>query len=178
MDDIPQPPKLRAGPPPAVMEEIRKRLSEREVQELEALFALRATAQQVDNALSEWMTDTVGSFARYKILMALWVTKEKAVPHKDIVAAMGVTRATVSGLMAALEREGFVKSYMDRDDRRKLIARLTTRGEEVISKAFVVNAARFRAVFGSLSSAELTNLTALLHRVREGFATAHRTQFP
>jgi DNA-binding MarR family transcriptional regulator len=55
--------------------------------------------------------------------MALWATKGDGLPHKDIVEAMGVTRATVSGLMAALEREGFVRSTIDRDDRRKLIAR-------------------------------------------------------
>ena len=167
--DSRQPAKHPPGPPPAVMEEIRKRFSEHEVQGLEALFALRATAQQVDNALSEWMADTVGSFARYQILMALWATKGKGIPHKDIVAAMGVTRATVSGLMAALERDGFVKSYVDPDDRRKLIARVTPRGEAVIKKAFEINVARFRAVFASLSSAELTSLTALLHRVRDGF---------
>ena len=106
-------------------------------------------------------------------MMALWATKGKGLPHKAIVTAMGVTRATVSGLMAALEREGFVKSEVDPDDRRKLIARLTARGEAVINKAFEVNVARFRAVFASLSPAELTSLTALLHLVREGFATAH-----
>jgi DNA-binding MarR family transcriptional regulator len=74
------------------------------------------------------MTDTVGSFARYKILMALWITKGKAVPHKDIVAAMGVTRATVSGLMAALEREGFVKSYVHRDECRKIDRSIDRKG--------------------------------------------------
>ena len=51
--------------------------------------------------------DHVGSFARYQILMALWASKGKGITHKDIVAAMGVRRATVSGLMAALEREGW-----------------------------------------------------------------------
>jgi DNA-binding MarR family transcriptional regulator len=82
---------------------------------------------------------------------------------------MGVTRATVSGLMAALEREGFVRSTIDRDDRRKLIARLTPRGEAVIKKAFEVNLDRFRTLFASLSSADLTRLTDLLQRVRESF---------
>jgi len=152
------------------MDEIRKHLSAREVQGMEALFALRATAQQAENAVGEWMTDTVGSVARYQILMALWATKGDGIPHKDIVEAMGVTRATVSGLMAALEREGFVKSTEDQDDRRKLIARLTPRGEAVIKKAFDVNLARFRTLFASLSSADLTHLTALLKRIREGFA--------
>jgi DNA-binding MarR family transcriptional regulator len=166
-----QPEKRPPGPPPAVVEQLRKRLSEREAQGLEALLALRGAAQQVDTALSEWMADTVGSFARYQILMALWSTKGNAIPHKDIVAAMGVTRATVSGLMAALERDGLVKSYANREDRRKLIARLTSRGEAAIRKAFETNVARFRAVFKSLSSAELTSLTALLHRVRESFTT-------
>jgi DNA-binding MarR family transcriptional regulator len=170
--DIRQPARRPRGrPPPAVMKAIRRRLSEREVQGLEALFALRATAQQVDNALNEWMAGTVGSVARFQILMALWAAKGKGIPHKDIVAAMGVTRATVSGLMTALEREGFVKSYEDRDDRRKLIARLTAKGNAVAKKVFEANLARFRAAFASLSSDELTNLTALMRRFRAGFDT-------
>ena len=162
--------KRGSGPPHAVMEEIRKRLSAREVQGMEALFALRATAQQAENVVGEWMTDTVGSVARYQILMALWATKANGIPHKDIVEAMGVTRATVSGLMAALEHEGFVKSTQHQDDRRQLIARLTARGEAVIKKAFDADLARFRTLFASLSSADLTHLTALLQRVREGLA--------
>ena len=115
------------------------------------------------------MADTVGSVARYQILMALLATKGNRISHKDIGAAMGVTRATVSGLMAGLERDGFVKSYVDRDDRRKQIARLTSKGDAVINKAFEANLARFRSVFASLSPAELTSLMELLHRVREGF---------
>jgi hypothetical protein len=49
---------------------------------------------------------------------------------------------------------------------------LTAKGEVVINQAFEANVAHFRAVFASLSPAELTSLTTLLHRVREGFATA------
>jgi DNA-binding MarR family transcriptional regulator len=161
------------GPPPAIMEELRRRLSEREMQGLQMLFVLRSTAQQVDNALGEWMAGNIGSFARYQILMALWATKGKGMPHKDIVAAMGVTRATVSGLMAGLERDGFVKSTVDREDRRKLLARLTAKGRAVIQKAFEANLAHFRTVFASLSSDELTVLTTLLRQLREGLV-AHR----
>jgi DNA-binding MarR family transcriptional regulator len=154
------------------MEAIRKRLSRREMQAVETVFALRTTAQQVDNAITEWFAGTAGSPARYQILMMLWAAGGNGVPHKDIVAAMGVTRATVSGLMTALEREGLVRSSVDSDDRRQLLATLTSRGEAVISKATEANTTRLRAVFASLSSAELTTLTALLHHVREGFAAS------
>ena len=116
------------------------------------------------------LAGTVGSAARFQILMALWATKGKGISHKDIVCRWGVTRATVSGLMAALESEGLVKSYMNRDDRRKLNAQLTSKGDAVIKKAFELNLARFRAVFASLSPAELTSLMGLLQRVRETLA--------
>jgi len=160
------------GPPPAVMEKIRQHLSERELQGLRTVFTLRATAQHVDNAISEWMAGSVGSVARYQILMALWASKGKGIPHKHIVAAMGVTRATVSGLMAALERDGLVKSQVDGEDRRKLIARLTAKGETVIKKQHKLNLVKFRAVFTSFTSEELSSLTALLHRFRKAFAAA------
>jgi DNA-binding MarR family transcriptional regulator len=137
------------------MQMIRQRLSEPE---------------HVDNEISEWMAGSVGSVARYQILMALWASKGKGIPHKHIVAAMGVTRATVSGLMAALERDGLVKSQVDGEDRRKLIARLTAKGEAVIKKQHQLNLVKFRAVFSSFTSEELSSLTALLHRFREAFA--------
>ena len=89
------------GAPPAVMKEVRQRLSERGVGGLATVFTLRATAQHVDNAISEWMAGSVGSVARYRNLMALWASEGNGISHKDIVAAMGVTRATVSGLMAS-----------------------------------------------------------------------------
>ncbi len=123
------------GPPPAVMKKIRQRLSEREVLGLRTVFTLRATAQHVDNAISEWMAGSVGSVARYQILMALWASEGNGISHKDIVAAMGVTRATVSGVMAALDRDGLVKSQVDGEDRRRLTARLTAKGEAVIKSS-------------------------------------------
>jgi DNA-binding MarR family transcriptional regulator len=164
--------RLPPTPPLAIMEALRARLSGRELQAAEAVFALRIASQQAENAITEWLADTAGSPARYQILMLLWAATGRGVPHKDIVAAMGVTRATVSELMAALEREGFVRSSGDPDDRRQLLATLTSRGEAVMSKALEVNKARLRRVFASLSSAELTELTALLQRVREGFAAS------
>ncbi len=159
------------GPPPAVMKKIRQRLSKREVQGLATVFTLRATAQHADNAISEWMAGSVGSVARYQILMALWANNETGVPHKDIVAAMGVTRATVSGLMAALERDGLVKSCVNGQDRRKLVARLTPKGEAVIKKQHNANLAKFRAVFASFTTEDLSSLTALLQRFRDAFAS-------
>ncbi len=154
------------------MEELRRRLSGRELQALEAMIALRRTTQQADNALTGWFEGAAGSPARFQILMLLWAAKGRDVPHTEIVMALSVTRATVSGLMSALEHEGLVRSSVDSEDRRKLLASLTAKGEAVVSKGFVANLSRLRAVFASLSSAELTSFMTLLQRVREGFAAS------
>src|ERR1700722_7562468 len=120
--------RLPSEPPSTVMEALCKRFAGQDLPALDVVFALRMTAQQMDNAITEWMADTAGTPARFQILALLWASGAGGVPHKEIVKALEVTRATVSGLMAALERDGLVKSSVDRDDRRNLIATPTPKG--------------------------------------------------
>jgi DNA-binding MarR family transcriptional regulator len=167
-----RPNRLPPEPPPAVIELFRNVLSGREQQAFGALIAVRTTAQQVENALTEWMADSATTTARFLILMQLWARKGRGVPHKEIVASLGVTRATVSGLMAALERDGLVTSTVASSDRRSVLAGLTPKGEAIIEKAFEKTRARVRTAFAALSSAELTTLTTLLERVRQAFSLA------
>jgi DNA-binding MarR family transcriptional regulator len=165
-------PHLPTEPPPAVAEALRSLLSGRELQAFGAVFAVRTTAQRIDNAVTEWMADTAASPARFQILMVLWAARGRGVPHKEIVATLAVTRATVSGLMTGLERDGLVTSAAATDDRRNLVARLTRKGEAVVQKALEINKTRLRAAFAALSSDELTTLTTLLQRVQQGFASS------
>jgi DNA-binding MarR family transcriptional regulator len=149
---------------------LRSRFSGREQQALEAVFAVRLTAQQMDNAVSGWMADSAATPARFLILMLLWAAAGRGVPHKEIVAALGVTRATISGLMAALERDGLLTSAVATDDRRNLLASLTRKGEAIVEKAIEANRAQLRIAFTALSTHELTTLRTLLQRVRHGFS--------
>jgi DNA-binding MarR family transcriptional regulator len=154
------------------MTALRNRLSGRELHAYGAIFVVRAAAQQIDNAVTEWMADSAATPARFQILMVLSAAGGRGAPHKEIVAALGVTRATVSGLMAALERDGLVASAVAGNDRRSVLARLTPKGKAVIERAIETNRARLRTAFAALSSDELTTLTALLERVRQGFSAS------
>jgi len=146
------PHRLPLEPPPTVMETLRKRFTGQDLSALDVVFALRMTAQQLDNTITEWMAGTAGTPARFQILVLLWASEASGVPHKEIVKALEVTRATVSGLMAGLERDGLVKSTVDRDDRRNLIANLTSRGRAIVEKAIDSNAASLRAAPWSCST--------------------------
>ncbi|HTX47877.1 MAG TPA: MarR family transcriptional regulator [Caulobacteraceae bacterium] len=151
------------------MEALRKRLPGRDLPAFGTVFALRSAAQQVDNAVTGWMADSAGTPARFQILGMLWASGAGGVPHKEIVQALQVTRATVSGLMAALERDGLVKSAEDRHDRRNLIATLTARGRAIFERAIDTNIVSLRAAFATLSADDVETLTSLLQRLRQGF---------
>ena len=163
------PHRLPSEPPPTVMEALRKRFTRQDLLALDVVFALRMTAQQLDNTITEWMAGTAGTPARFQILVLLWASEASGVPHKEIVKALEVTRATVSGLMTSLERDGLVKSTVDRDDRRNLIATLTSRGRAIVEKAIDSNITSLRAALAPLSAKELATLMSLLQRLRQGF---------
>ncbi|KAA5611163.1 MarR family winged helix-turn-helix transcriptional regulator [Rhodovastum atsumiense] len=167
------PHQLPPEPPPAVMAAIRERIPASLVEVLGLVFALRTTARQVDNLLTDWMAGTAGSTSRFQIMALLWAAKGRAVPHKEIVATLEVTRATVSGLMAGLERDGLVKSAVARDDRRNLLATLTAKGRAIFEKAFETNLARMSAIFASFPPDELVSATEHLQRIRQVFASAN-----
>lgn len=137
---------------------------------LGTVFTVRSTAQLMDNTVSEWMADSAASPARFQILAQLWAAKGRGLPQKEIAAAMGVTRATVSGLMAALERDGLVTSTVASDDRRSLLASLTRKGETTVERAIETCRGRLRTALITFSPEELATLTGLLERVRQSFS--------
>jgi DNA-binding MarR family transcriptional regulator len=156
-------------PPAHVLDAIRRRLSGPKRQRLDTIFLLRSTAQQVENALSEWLDGTAGSPARFQTLILLWAAAGRPVQHQEIIAALRVKRATVSALMFSLEQDGLVRSVPDRQDRRRLLATLTSKGERVATDAMDLNAARLEEVMHDLSPEDLDVLHKLLQRLREDF---------
>jgi DNA-binding MarR family transcriptional regulator len=156
-------------PPAHVREALRGRLSPAKYQRLEAILLLRSTAQQTENALNEWLAGTAGSTARFQVLILLWAAAGRPVQHQEIIAALRVKRATVSALMFSLEQDGLVQSVPDREDRRRLLATLTSKGEKVATDAMDLNAARLGEAMVDLSVEDLDLLQKLLQRLREAF---------
>jgi DNA-binding MarR family transcriptional regulator len=64
---------------------------------------------------------------QYHLLRTLW--DEDKVPLKDLAEANNCTRATITGLIDGLEEKGFVRRIPNPDDRRSLLAELTTKGQ-------------------------------------------------
>src|SRR5690349_19075359 len=82
-------------------------------QALEDLFA----AQRRMRGRDQQVRDTL-SYAQYRVLRALAMADEPALPSGQLAAAGELTPATVTEMCAALERDGIVTRQRSSQDRR------------------------------------------------------------
>jgi DNA-binding MarR family transcriptional regulator len=132
------------------------------------------------------------SHGRFGVLMLLWrsvqpraaklLGADECVPGPrtpaELADAAGVTRATMTGLIDTLERDGYVKREPDPDDRRMMSVRLTTRGERFLRDFLPSHFKSMASVMGTLSEAERKTLVRLLGKIQERAAALHPRRNP
>jgi DNA-binding MarR family transcriptional regulator len=89
-----------------------------------------------------------------------------------------VTRATVTGLLDSLEKNGLVKRTPNPQDRRGLMIEITSAGLKILAKVRTVVHAEEKRWMSALDERELKKLISLLHVVQASVAepaTSSRT---
>jgi DNA-binding MarR family transcriptional regulator len=85
----------------------------------------------------------------------------------ELADAAGVTRATMTGLIDTLERDGFVKRDPDLDDRRMMSVRLTPKAEEFLRSFLPEHFKVSAALMATLTEAERKTLVRLLAKISQ-----------
>lgn len=125
------------------------------------------------------------SHGRFGVLMLLWrsvqpraaklLGADECVPGPrtpaELADAAGVTRATMTGLIDTLERDGFVKREPDPDDRRMMSVRLTARGERFMRDFLPSHFKAIAGIMDTLTEDERKTLVRLLAKIQERTAT-------
>lgn len=146
----------------------------------EAYLHLLRTADEVF-ALSEARLTAHGiSQGRFGVLMLLWrcsaprtgdvpITRGECGPRTpaELAEAAGVTRATMTGLIDTLERDGFVVREPDPSDRRMLLVNLTPKAEEFLRRYLPLHFRGAREVMGALDESERKTLVHLLTKIQQ-----------
>ena len=121
------------------------------------------------------------SHGRFGVLMLLWRSVQPRDPKltdaedcplgprtpAELADAAGVTRATMTGLIDTLERDGFVKREPDPVDRRMMSVLLTPRGERFMKDFLPGHFKGIAAIMGTLTEAERKTLVRLLTKIQE-----------
>jgi DNA-binding MarR family transcriptional regulator len=134
-----------------------------------ALFALRATAQRVNDCANEWLAPLGLTVGKYNYLVALASSPSRSRTLNEIGALIHTSSATVTGMIAALERDGLVERENNPLDGRSTIARLTPSGEALLHEAMTPHQRNIEASMKNITRAERQQLFALLLKLGSGF---------
>ncbi len=132
------------------------------------------------------------SHGRFGVLMLLWrsvqpraATLMGAEPcvagprtPAELADAAGVTRATMTGLIDTLERDGYVKREPDPVDRRQMSVLLTPAGEKFLMEFLPGHFKSVNAIMSTLTETERKTLVRILGKVQEQAAALAAARNP
>jgi DNA-binding MarR family transcriptional regulator len=134
----------------------------------EAFLHLLRVGDEAYKAVELHLAEHHLSKGRFVVLMLLY-DKLKGCPHPRTPAELAdlsqVTRATMTGLIDTLERDGLVTREPDRADRRMMTVTLTEKGRRLIEAILPVHFRRMAALMQPLDESERKTLVQLLRRV-------------
>jgi DNA-binding MarR family transcriptional regulator len=108
------------------------------------------------------------SFARLGILAMLHCGGDAGMTPSELADEGGIARATVTGLLDGLEKEGLVERIKHPEDRRVRRVHFTDKGRELVAAALPAHFERVAGLLGNLTELELKQLTALMDKIGAG----------
>lgn len=135
---------------------------------LETTLALLLVAEEVQNAMEHNLGCFNLSRGRFKVLLELMMASDSSLTPADLAAKVEVSRGTMTGLLDALEKEGFIQRKPSADDRRTILIRITAEGLELIQRMLPENFARTGKLMQRLDMDAKRTLVDLLVKVKEG----------
>jgi DNA-binding MarR family transcriptional regulator len=135
---------------------------------LEITATLKSVGKDIEEMMEQRLREFGLSEGRFFVLVYLF--SEELFGHdapgpSDIAENLGVTRATITGLLDGLEREGYVERYHDNRDRRALTIALTGKARQFMDDFIPDAAGCADYALDALTPDERKTLMALLGKL-------------
>jgi MarR family transcriptional regulator, transcriptional regulator for hemolysin len=127
---------------------------------------LTRTARTVSYAFERAMADAGGSASAWQVL--LLVRSEQWGTQSRMADAMGITGATLTHHLNALEKRGLLRRWRDDENRRVQHVALTAAGEELFARLREVAVLHDRRLRSNLTEQETAVLVELLDKLQAG----------
>jgi DNA-binding MarR family transcriptional regulator len=118
-------------------------------------------------ALDQQVLSSYGTrHGRFNLLMTLLKCADGQATPAGLAERTGVTRATITGLLDGLEKDGLIERRPDSDDRRLIRVHLTDAGRRFLDKIRPGYCRWFSSIMEPLNEEERLQLVALLEKIR------------
>jgi len=159
---------LRDLPKYEALEALALRFPELDPSAAEAYLVLLRVSADILAAAATHLGRHGLSMGRFSVLMLLLRAQGTGVSPSVLAEKSGVTRATMTGLVDRLEREGLVRRESNQSDRRSHTVRLTPKGDELLSGMLPAHFRRVARLMAQVGAGERKSLVALLEKVKKG----------
>jgi DNA-binding MarR family transcriptional regulator len=141
------------------------RFPECDAESMRAYLTVRALMTRLDHALETHLARHHLSFGRFLVLVQLLQAEGHTLTPAQLSTYVGVTRATMTGLLATLEKSRFVAREPDPEDGRSVLVRLTVTGRRFVERLLPDHFERITRLMGALTRPELKQLQRLMHKL-------------
>ena len=133
-----------------------------EQQGLQLMQHMGKTYRVLQNAFSRQVGHAL---PRWRILLSLYEQGEMS--QKALAERCYLDPASLTRLIQALQKQGWVERAMDEKDNRQTLATLTAEGRATVESALPQRGAFFRALLEGLSPDQITLLNDMLNRLEQ-----------
>jgi DNA-binding MarR family transcriptional regulator len=161
---------LREHPNQECLAQLMVRYPQIEPDAMLAVMQFIRTGADVSECFERFLNKHGLSQGRFAILMYLNRQPDTPVNQTHLAEAYGVTKATVTGLIDGLERDGLVERLADPTDRRASLVRLTAASRKFLDEFLPAHFSGVSELMAGLDAAERAEVIRLAGKIREGIA--------
>ena len=135
----------------------------------DAFLHILSTGDAASKAEGVFLSSHGLSQGRLIVLMLLEECGEPKMRSSDLANHASVSRATMTGLLDSLERDGLVARTLDPNDRRATQVTITEQGREMLEKTIPHYFRWISQALAALTDRERTQLARLLRKAHRAF---------
>lgn len=160
--------QLRNLPDKATLQKFAQRYPQADVSSVAAFLHLLRLATDLSNALDLCLSRHGLLQGRWWVLILLMREDNLTSTPSSLAEKAGVTRATMTGLIDGLERDGLVERLMDTRDRRSVSIMLTAAGQAKLDQVMPDYYSRLRICMAGLDESDREHLHQILAQIGQG----------
>jgi len=151
---------LKELPTSKSLEKFVVRYPDADIRAISDFVNLLRAASDISDALDKLLAQHELLQGRWWVLVLLMREESLTSSPSDLADKAGVTKATMTGFIDGLEREGLVSRLMDTADRRKFLISLTPAGQQKLDAVMPDYYRKVQALMSTLSLPERDAMVA------------------
>lgn len=132
---------------------------------LETMLIFFQKSNDMHHAIYDRLEENGLSKGKFAVLINIYGEGENGIYPSELAERVGVSRATITGLLARLKRDGLITRREDQEDGRMSNVSLTAKGQEVMNENLPQHFLRVAKLMKNLSELERTLLITLLGKI-------------